>query len=295
MTSPDELPPLSEVIAAYGLAPKKSLGQHFLLDANLLTRIVRAAGDISGHQVIEIGPGPGGLTRAILSAGPRHLIAIEKDTRCIAALDSLKQAYPQHFSVMERDALGIELKALGEAPRSIIANLPYNVGTAMVVEWVQQIAQHGAGILQGFTVLLQKEVAERMTARVGDSAYGRLSILLQQFTDARLMFDVPAGAFSPPPKVTSAVLHAHVLASPREDVPLPMLERVVAAAFNQRRKMLRQSLKSLGVDAIALCAAADIPETHRAEQCDLAMFARLARAFMRLQKNSGVPRPLEPL
>lgn len=285
MTNPDALPPLREVIAAYGLAPKKSLGQHFLLDANLLARIVRVAGDISGHQVIEIGPGPGGLTRAILAARPRALIAIEKDARCIAALDSLKRAYQQHFEVMERDALGLELSAMGQAPRCIIANLPYNVGTAMVVEWVQQIAQHGAGLLQSFTVLLQKEVAERMTARVGDDAYGRLSILLQQFTEASLMFDVPAGAFSPPPKVTSAVLHARVLPHPREAVPLRMLERVVAAAFNHRRKMLRQSLKSLGVDAIALCAAADIPETYRAEQCDLAMFARLAREYFKLKKE----------
>ncbi|MFM9889151.1 MAG: 16S rRNA (adenine(1518)-N(6)/adenine(1519)-N(6))-dimethyltransferase RsmA [Rickettsiales bacterium] len=285
MINPDTLPPLSEVIATFGLAPKKSLGQHFLLDGNLLARIVRAAGDISAQQIIEIGPGPGGLTRAILAAGPRHLIAIEKDARCIAALASLQQIYPQHFSVIERDALGLDLAAMGQAPRSIIANLPYNVGTAMVVEWVQQIAQHGAGLLQSFTVLLQKEVAERMTAQVGDSAYGRLSILLHQFTDASLMFEVPASAFSPPPKVTSAVLHARVLQRPREDVPLRMLERVVAAAFNNRRKMLRQSLKSLGVDAIALCAATNIPETHRAEQCDLAMFARLTREFIKLQKE----------
>lgn len=279
------LRPLAEVIAAHGLAPKKSLGQHFLLDANLLARIVRAAGNIQDHQVIEIGPGPGGLTRAILAANPRHLVAVEKDARCMAALQPLLQHYPQQFHLLERDALGIELAAIGQGPRCIIANLPYNVGTAMVVEWVQQIAQHGTEALTGFTVLLQKEVAERMSARVGDAAYGRLSILMQQFTDASILFDVPAHAFTPPPKVTSSVLHTRVLAAPREDVPLKILEQVVAAAFNHRRKMLRQSLKSLGVDAIALCAAAEIPETYRAEQCDLPMFARLTRAYIALQKG----------
>lgn len=275
------LPALRDVIAAHDLAPKKSLGQHFLLDGNLLAKIVRAAGDISGQHIIEIGPGPGGLTRAILAANPLSLTAVEKDRRCVDALLPLTQYFKTPFTVMERDALGLQLSNV-PAPRSIIANLPYNVGTAMVVEWLQQAALD-PNALGSFTVLLQKEVAERMTAQVGDEAYGRLSVLMQQLTDAHIMFDVPAAAFTPPPKVVSAVLHAKILPAPREDVPLKALEQVVASAFNHRRKMLRQSLKSLGVDAIALCSAAGIEQTLRAEECDLAMFARLTRAYIHMK------------
>lgn len=274
-----ELLPLREVIDAHDLWPKKSLGQHFLLDANLLAKIVRAAGDISQAQVIEVGPGPGGLTRAILDAKPKQLTAIEKDARCLAALAPLKEMYGDRFTLLEEDALRVDLSTIGATPRVVIANLPYNVGTQLIIDWLQLVAKQGAGVLYSFTVMLQKEVAERMVAAVGDDAYGRLSVIMQQYTDATIMFDVPAGAFSPPPKVTSAVLHARILPQPREDVPLKLLEQVVASAFNNRRKMLRQSLKSLGVDAIALCAKAGIDETLRAEACDLAMFARLARAY----------------
>jgi 16S rRNA (adenine1518-N6/adenine1519-N6)-dimethyltransferase len=273
------LVPLREVIEAHGLWAKKSLGQHFLLDTNLLAKIVRAAGDISAAHVIEVGPGPGGLTRAILAANPRHLTAIEKDARCLAALAPLKEAYGEQFTLLEADALHVDILNIGNAPRAVIANLPYNVGTQLIIDWLKLAAVHGPTALTSFTVMLQKEVAERMVAVVGDDAYGRLSVIMQQLTDATMMFDVPAAAFSPPPKVTSAILHARMLDKPREDVPLAALEKVVAAAFNNRRKMLRQSLKSLGVDAIALCKAADIDETWRAEQCDLAAFARLARAL----------------
>jgi 16S rRNA (adenine1518-N6/adenine1519-N6)-dimethyltransferase len=273
-----ELIPLRDVIHAYGLRPKKSLGQHFLLDTNLLAKIVRAAGDISQAEVIEIGPGPGGLTRAILAAAPRHLTALEKDARCLAALAPLQEIYGERFTVLEADALEADITKIGTAPRAIIANLPYNVGTMLIVDWLKAVAHHGPAILQSMTVMLQKEVALRMVAQVGDKEYGRLSVLVHQYCDAAIMFDVPAGAFTPPPNVTSAILHARILPAPREDVPLPSLERVVAAAFGNRRKMLRQSLKSLGVDAIMLCAAAGVAETLRAEQCDLAMFARIARA-----------------
>lgn len=276
------LPPLREVIEAHGLNAKKSLGQHFLLDMNLLNKIVRSAGDIDGHHVIEVGPGPGGLTRAILDAGPKHLTAIEKDARCLAALAPLLDIYGERFSLIEMDALKLDISQIGEAPRTVIANLPYNVGTQLIVDWITAVAEHGAGVLSGFTVMLQKEVAERMVANVGDDAYGRLSILLQQFTDAAILFDVPASAFTPPPKVTSSILRARVLDKPREDVPFKALERVVAAAFNHRRKMLRQSLKSLNVDAVALCKRAGIDETLRAEACDLKMFGRLAKAFAEL-------------
>ena len=267
------------VIAQHGLRPKKSLGQHFLLDTNLLAKIVRAAGDISRTHIIEVGPGPGGLTRAILAAAPQHLTAIEKDARCLDALAPLKEIYGDRFTLLESDALEISLDHIGAAPRAIIANLPYNVGTALIIDWLKLAAVQGPAAWTAMTVMLQKEVAQRMVAQVGDAAYGRLSVIMHQYTDAAIMFDVPAGAFTPPPNVTSAILHARVLATPREDVALAPLEKVVAAGFGNRRKMLRQSLKSLGVDALALCAHADIDPTLRAEQCDLAMFARLARAL----------------
>lgn len=276
------LAPLREVIETHGLWAKKSLGQHFLLDTNLLQKIVRSAGDISHAEVIEVGPGPGGLTRAILEAHPRHLTAIEKDARCLAALAPLTEHYSDRFTLMEADALKVDISHIGATPRMVIANLPYNVGTQLIVDWLQLAAQHGPNAITGFTVMLQREVAERMVAQVGDDAYGRLSVLMQQLTDAAILFDVPPSAFTPPPKVTSSILRARILEKPREDVPLKALEQVVASAFNHRRKMLRQSLKSLGVDAIALCKKADIDETLRAEACDLAMFARLARAFAQL-------------
>jgi len=274
-----ELIPLPDVIRLFDLAPKKSLGQHFLLDENLLMKIVRGAGDIKGTHVIEVGPGPGGLTRAILASGAKHLTAIEKDARCLAALAQVKDKYGAQFELLEADALKVDITTLGTAPRAVIANLPYNVGTALVIDWLHAAAEKGPEALTGFTVMLQKEVAERMTANVGDEQYGRLAVIMKQLTDATILFDVPAGAFSPPPKVTSAVLYARIRETPREDVPLKLLERVVASAFNHRRKMLRQSLKSVTPDAIALCEKAGIDPTLRAEQCDLSMFARLARAL----------------
>ena len=277
-----ELKPLREVIETHGLWAKKSLGQHFLLDTNLLAKIVRSAGDITAAHVIEVGPGPGGLTRAILEAGPRHLTAIEKDARCLEALAPLHEKYAGTFTLLEEDALKTDLLKIGSTPRIVIANLPYNVGTQLIIDWIQLAAVHGPAALNGFTVMLQKEVAERMVAQVGDAAYGRLSIIMQQYCDAAILFEVPASAFTPPPKVTSAILRARILTTPREDVPLKALERVVASAFNNRRKMLRQSLKALEVDAIALCAKAGIDETLRAEQCDLAMFAQLGRTFMQM-------------
>jgi 16S rRNA (adenine1518-N6/adenine1519-N6)-dimethyltransferase len=275
----EELLPLREVLRQHDLLPKKSLGQHFLLDQNLLAKIVRGAGDITQSHVIEIGPGPGGLTRAILDANPLSLTAIEKDARCLAALAPLITHYPGKFEVIEADALNIDITQLATTRRVVIANLPYNVGTAMIIDWVKAIAKQGPSALTSFTVMLQKEVAERMVAGVGDDAYGRLAVLMRQYTDASILFDVPAGAFTPPPKVTSAILHARTLPAPREDVPLPALEKVVASAFNHRRKMLRQSLKSVSADPIALCERAGIDPTLRAEQLDLAMFANLARAL----------------
>ena len=273
----DELIPLRDVIRDFDLAAKKSLGQHFLLDTNLLAKIVRGAGDLTQSHVVEIGPGPGGLTRAILAANPLSLTAIEKDSRCLAALAPLQQKYGEKFTLLEADALKVDITRIQSAPRMVVANLPYNVGTALIIDWLKAAAVQGREAITGFTVMLQKEVAERMTAEVGDDAYGRLAVIMKQYTDAAILFEVPASAFSPPPKVTSAILHARILPAPREDVPLAALEKVVASAFNHRRKMLRQSLKAVCIDPIALCEKAGIEPTLRAEQCDLAMFARLAR------------------
>ena len=276
------LMPLADVIRTHGLAAKKSLGQHFLLDVDLLARIVRSAGDLSGCNVIEIGPGPGGLTRALLASPAQRVVAIEKDRRCLAALSPLAVAYGERLLLYEQDAMLLTLADTSAMPRRIVANLPYNIGTALVVQWLEEVASHGASVLQSFTVMLQKEVAERMVALPGDPAYGRLSVLVHQYADAALVFDVPPQAFMPPPKVMSSVLHAAIRPTPREDVALEALEKITAAAFNQRRKMLRQSLKSLGVDAIELCVRAQVEPTLRAEQCDLAMFAALARSYLAL-------------
>lgn len=273
------LPTIREVIDLHGLATKKALGQHFLTDTNLLAKVVHASGDLNGMHVVEVGPGPGGLTRAILDSNAAHVTAIEKDARCMAALAPLADYYPGRFTLLEQDALKAPLHMTGNAPRAVIANLPYNVGTQLVVNWIQEVAQQGPHVLQHFTVMLQKEVAERMVAQPGNKAYGRLSVLMHQYCDTSMMFDVPPGAFSPPPKVMSSVLHAKILSQPREDVPLKKLEQVVASAFNNRRKMLRQSLKSVCTDAVALCERAGIDPTLRAENCTLKMFANLVRAL----------------
>lgn len=269
--------PLREVIALHGLATKKSLGQHFLLDTGLLNKVARAAGDLTGMEVIEVGPGPGGLTRALLDTTARHVTALEKDARCIAALAPLAEHYPGRFELRETDALRVDITTLGDSPRCVVANLPYNVGTSMIVRWLEQAAIHGPAALNGFTVMLQKEVAERLVAAPGSKAYGRLSVLMHLLTDASLLFDVPPECFSPPPKVMSSVVRARVLEKPRVEVALADLEKITAAAFNQRRKMLRQSLKALGGEA--LCERAGVDPTFRPEQCSLEMFAALARAL----------------
>lgn len=277
VSSPAALRPLRDVIAEHGLATKKSLGQHFLLDTNLLAKIARAAGDLTGTEVIEIGPGPGGLTRALLDTSANHVTAIEKDTRCITALAPLADAYPNRFALQEADAMRIDVATIGEAPRVVVSNLPYNVGTALIMQWLDEAAQHGNRNLSGFTVMLQKEVAERLIAGPGSKAYGRISVLLHLLADAALLFDVPPSAFSPPPKVMSSIVRARFLPRPRYEVDVAQLEKITAAAFNQRRKMLRQSLKLLGGET--LCIKAGIDPTLRPEQCDLSAFVALANAL----------------
>lgn len=272
MTEPDRLPPLRDVIARHDLAAKKSLGQNFLLDLNLTGRIARAAGDISAGSVIEIGPGPGGLTRALLLHGAREVIAVERDQRCLAALAEIGEAYPGRLQVIAGDALATDAAKLGQAPRRIVANLPYNIATPLLINWLSQ-----ATAFQSLTLMFQKEVVERLTAKPRTKDYGRLSVLAQWLTEPRRLFDVPPRAFTPPPKVTSSIVQLIPRPSPAYPARQQDLERVTQAAFGQRRKMLRQSLRSLFGDAEAALTALDIPPTARAEELSIEQFCALAR------------------
>ncbi|HTO39561.1 MAG TPA: 16S rRNA (adenine(1518)-N(6)/adenine(1519)-N(6))-dimethyltransferase RsmA [Rhizomicrobium sp.] len=273
----DGLPPLREVIAAHGLAPKRSLGQNFLFDLNLTRRIARSAGPLDGQTVFEVGPGPGGLTRALLAEGAAHVIAVERDHRCIAALEEIAQAYPGRLTIIEDDALALDEAALFDGPVRVAANLPYNVGTAVLVKWLT--APVWPPFWSSLTLMFQREVALRLIAKPGTEHYGRLSVLTQWRATAKIQFDVSRGAFVPPPKVTSSIVRIEPLAEPVAQARLADLEKITAAAFGQRRKMLRQSLKVLSVDAEALIAEAGIDPTARAETLTVAEFAGLARVF----------------
>jgi 16S rRNA (adenine1518-N6/adenine1519-N6)-dimethyltransferase len=270
----DDLPPLREVIAKYDLAARRALGQNFLLDLNLTGKIARAAGDLAAGTTLENGPGPGGLTRALLSHGAREVIAIERDARCLGALAEISAAYPGKLTVIEGDALTVDCARLGSAPRRIVANLPYNIATPLIIKWLQQGAAFAS-----LTVMVQKEVADRLVAHPRSKEYGRLSVLAQFLARPRRLFDLPPRAFVPPPKVTSTVIELLPLPEPAFPARLSDLERVTQAAFGQRRKMLRQSLRSLGGDTEALMAAAEITPTARAEELTVAQFAALARAL----------------
>ena len=270
----DPLPPLREVIAAHGLSARKSLGQNFLLDLNLTRKIARQAGDLSGSDVLEIGPGPGGLTRALLMEGARKVTAIERDRRCIEALAQVQAAYPGRLDVLEGDALALDPSAQLTPPVRIVANLPYNVGTELLVRWLD--VAEWPPFWTSLTLMFQKEVAERITAGPGTKAYGRLSILAQWRCDARIVMEVPPQAFTPPPKVTSAVVHLSALPGPRHPADRGKLQMIVARAFGQRRKMLRAALKPLGPDIEDRLQAAGIPPTARAEEIDLARFCALS-------------------
>jgi 16S rRNA (adenine1518-N6/adenine1519-N6)-dimethyltransferase len=273
VTSIDGLPPLRDVIERHGLQAKKSLGQNFLLDLNLTSKIARTAGDLTQTTVIEVGPGPGGLTRALLLSGAKRVVAIERDERCLAALAEVAGHYPGRLEVVPGDALKTDFEALAGAaePVRIVANLPYNIGTELLVRWLT--VAEWPPFYRSMTLMFQREVAERIVAKPGADAYGRLGVLAGWRTEARIAFDVPPQAFTPPPKVTSSVIHL----VPRES-PFPAdvkkLGRVTEAAFGQRRKMLRQSLKSLGGER--LLEAAGIDGTRRAETLDIEEFVRLA-------------------
>ena len=269
----DGLPPLRDVIERHGLSAKKSLGQNFILDLNITAKVARAAGPLEDATVVEIGPGPGGLTRALLFSGAKRVIAIERDARCLPALAEIAEAYPGRLSVIEADALSTDIAALAgdHGPVKIVANLPYNIGTELLVRWLTP--PRWPPRWQSLTLMFQKEVAQRITAEPGRGAYGRLAVLAGWRTRSRIVFDLPPQAFTPPPKVTSSVVHLE----PRAE-PLPAdaatLARVTEAAFGQRRKMLRQSLKSLGAER--LLAATGIDGTRRAETLSVEEFVALA-------------------
>ena len=275
MSGIDSLPPLRQVIDTHGIAAKKSLGQNFLLDLNLTAKIARQAGDLSECDVLEIGPGPGGLTRGLLAEGARRVLAIEKDQRCLSALAEVEAAYPGRLKVINGDALEVDPLAHLTPPIRVAANLPYNVGTELLVRWLTP--KEWPPFWQSLTLMFQKEVAERIVATPGSKAYGRLAILAQWRADARIVIHLPPGAFTPPPKVSSAVVHLTALPEPRYPADAATLSRVVAAAFNQRRKMLRASLKSVAPDIEDRLTAAGIKPTDRAEVVPLEAFCALAR------------------
>jgi 16S rRNA (adenine1518-N6/adenine1519-N6)-dimethyltransferase len=277
MSQIDDLPPLREVIRRHGLRPKKSLGQNFLLDLNLTARIARAGGALAGLTVVEIGPGPGGLTRALLAEGAERVVAIERDDRAIAALEEIGTHYPGRLTIVPGDALEFDPQVYlaGERAR-VIANLPYNIATPLLIGWLT--AEPWPPWYDALVLMFQREVAERIVATPGSKSYGRLAVLANWRCETKLIFDVSSQAFVPPPKVTSSVVRLVPRAAPLA-CDAHALQRVTEAAFGQRRKMLRQSLKTLGVDAGALLAAAEIEPTARAEQIAVEGFVRLANAL----------------
>jgi 16S rRNA (adenine1518-N6/adenine1519-N6)-dimethyltransferase len=277
MAQIDDLPPLREVIRKYDLKPKKSLGQNFLHDLNLTARIAGAGGPLDGVTVVEIGPGPGGLTRALLAAGAKRVIAIERDERAVTALQDIMARYPGRLDVVAGDALRFDARTqLGGAPARVIANLPYNIATALLVGWLT--AEPWPPWYDALVLMFQREVALRIVAAPGSKAYGRLSVLTGWRCHAKILFDVNPSAFVPPPKVTSSVVQLLPRRQPLACDAIA-LQRVTEAGFGQRRKMLRQSLKSLGVDTAALLAAAAIEPTARAEEIPVEGFVRLANIF----------------
>jgi 16S rRNA (adenine1518-N6/adenine1519-N6)-dimethyltransferase len=263
---------LREVIARHGIVARKRLGQNFLLDLNLTGRIARAAGPLDHATVIEIGPGPGGLTRALLATGARRIVAIERDRCCLAALGDLAAAYPGNLELVAADALALDPAELSDPPRKIVANLPYNIATPLLLRWLDRICEY-----ESLTLMFQREVAERLLASPRSKAYGRLSVLVQWLTETEILFDIPPRAFLPPPKVTSSVVRLLPRAEPLAPAPKRALERITAAAFGQRRKMLRTSLKALGVPVDQLLQCARVAPTARAEELTVAEFCALAR------------------
>lgn len=277
MAAIDNLPPLRAVIAEHGLSAKKALGQNFLLDLNLTAKIARMAGDLQNCDVLEVGPGPGGLTRGLLAEGARRVVAVEKDARCLPALAQIAQASDGRLEVIHGDALDRDWGAHLTAPIRVVANLPYNIGTELLIRWLTP--EDWPPLWQSLTLMFQREVAERVVAKVGSKAYGRLAILAQWRCEARIVMNLPPEAFTPPPKISSAVVHLVARAEPAFPAPRAALERVVAAAFNQRRKMLRAALRGLSPDIEDHLRDAGIAPTARAEEIGLEAFCALARGL----------------
>ena len=275
MSTIDSLPPLRQVIASHDLSARTSLGQNVLLDLNLTAKIARQAGDLTTHDILEIGPGPGGLTRGLLAEGARRVVAIEKDQRCLPALEEIAAAYPDRLTVLNADALTIDPLQHLTPPIRVAANLPYNIGTALLVRWLTPPTW--PPYWDSLTLMFQREVAERIVATPGSKAYGRLAVLSQWRTDVRIVLSLPPEAFTPPPKVSSAVVHLTALPEPRFPADPKTLEHVVAKAFNQRRKMLRAALKGLAPDIEDRLISAGIKPTDRAETVGLEQFCALAR------------------
>lgn len=271
----DGLPPLREVIAAHGLAAKKSLGQNFLFDLNLTRRIARAAGDLKGFTVVEVGPGPGGLTRALLMEGASRVIAVERDERTLPALAEISKAYAGRLDVISADALDVDWRNVIQGPAKIVANLPYNVATALLLGWIS--AEVWPPWFSSLTLMFQKEVAERIVAKPASEHYGRLSIISQWRCTAQKLFDVNRSAFTPPPKITSSIVHLVPRLVCEPICELKKLERVTAAGFGQRRKMLRSSLKAVFENPEAVLESLGLDPQRRAEELSVADFARLAQ------------------
>ena len=277
MSQIDNLPPLREVIETHDLVAKKSLGQNFLLDLNLTAKIARQAGDLTKCDVLEVGPGPGGLTRGLLAEGARKVLAIEKDSRAMAPLAEIQAAYPGRLEVINADALELDPLEHLTAPIRVVSNLPYNVGTELLVRWLTPKTWPPSW--SSLTLMFQKEVAERIVAKPGSKAYGRLAVLAQWRTDPRIVMELAPEAFTPPPKIRSAVVHLEALPEPRFEADAKKLQMVVATAFNQRRKMLRASLKGLSPDIIDILTSVGIKPTCRAEEIGLEEFCALTRAL----------------
>ena len=271
----DGLPPLREVIAAHGLAAKKSLGQNFLFDLNLTRRIARAAGDLKGFTVVEVGPGPGGLTRALLMEGASRVVAVERDERTLPALAEISEAYPGRLDVISADALDVDWRTVIQGSAKIVANLPYNVATALLLGWISD--EVWPPWFSSLTLMFQKEVAERIVAKPASEHYGRLSIISQWRCTAQKLFDVNRSAFTPPPKITSSIVHLVPRLVCEPICELKKLERVTAAGFGQRRKMLRSSLKAVFENPEAVLESLGLEPQRRAEELSVADFARLAQ------------------
>jgi 16S rRNA (adenine1518-N6/adenine1519-N6)-dimethyltransferase len=270
------LPPLRDVIKRFELSARKSLGQHFLLDSNITDKIVRVSGDLHTINAVEIGAGPGGLTRSLLKSAAKSVYAVEKDDRCIAALKELNAVYPDRLVIIPQDALAVSIVGVIPAPRAIIANLPYNVGTPLLLNWLEDIATDSS-VYDFLTLMFQKEVAMRLLAKPGSKQYGRLSVMVQWLCDVEHCFDLPASAFVPPPKVDSTVIKLTPLKKPRYPADKDKLEKTLAAAFGNRRKMLRSSLSTVSSDSKAWLEAAGIDSTRRAETLSVEEFCALAR------------------